>query len=149
MEFLIERSLTNNITNLLLDPVIKRAAAQRNLDWLGLIEEEPDAALGSGGLGRLAACFLDSMATLGLPSYGYGIRYRLGLFKQHITDGWQEELPDDWLALQNPWEFEQPDIVYPIRFGGFVEYIGGQDTARGHWYPAETILAMAYDTPVI
>jgi starch phosphorylase len=92
---------------------------------------------------------MDSMASLGLASYGYGIRYRLGLFRQHINDGWQQEFPDDWLALRNPWEFERPDIVYPIRFGGFVEYIGGQDTARGHWYQAETLLAMAYDTPMV
>ena len=91
MEFLIGRSLANNITNLLLDPVVKRAAAQRDLDWVGLIEEEPDAGLGNGGLGRLAACFLDSMATMQLPAMGYGLRYEYGIFKQSIKDGWQVE----------------------------------------------------------
>jgi starch phosphorylase len=82
MEFLIGRSLSKNISNLLLDPVVRRAAAQRNLDWLGLIEEEPDAGLGNGGLGRLAACFLDSMATMQPPAMGYGLRYEYGIFKQ-------------------------------------------------------------------
>jgi glycogen phosphorylase len=88
MEFLIERSLSNNISNMLLDPV-KRAVAQRDVDWLGLIEEEPDAGLGNSGLGRLAACFLDSMATMQLPTMGYGLRYEYGIFKQSIRDGWQ------------------------------------------------------------
>ena len=91
MEFLIGRSLTNNITNLLLGPLVKRAAEQMNLDWLDLIEEEPDAGLGNGGLGRLAACFLDSMATMQLPAMGYGLRYEYGMFKQSIQDGWQRE----------------------------------------------------------
>src|SRR5271165_6793087 len=94
MEFLIGRSLTNNITNLQLDPFVKRAAEQKNLDWLGLIEQEPDAGLGNGGLGRLAACFLDSMATMQLPAMGYGLRYEYGIFKQTIQDGWQHEQPD-------------------------------------------------------
>jgi glycogen phosphorylase len=95
MEFLIGRSLANNVTNLLLDPAVKRATAQRNLDWLGLIEEEPDAGLGNGGLGRRAACFLDSMATMQLPAMGYGLRYEYGIFKQTIRDGWQVEEPDN------------------------------------------------------
>jgi len=108
MEFLIGRSLTNNITNLLLDPFVKRAAAQKNLDWLGLIEQEPDAGLGNGGLGRLAACFLDSMATMQLPAMGYGLRYEYGMFKQAIQDGWQQEQPDNWLRRQDPWEVARP-----------------------------------------
>ena len=104
MEFLIGRSLANNITNLLLDPFVKEIADRKNLDPLGLIEQEPDAGLGSGGLGRLAACFLDLMATLQLPAMGYGLRYEYGIFKQTIQDGWQHEEPDNWLRRQDPWE---------------------------------------------
>src|SRR5262249_930957 len=97
MEFLIGRSLTNNITDLLLGPVVSGAVKQASLDWLGLLEEEPDAGLGNGGLGRLAACFLDSMATMQLPAMGYGLRYEYGIFRQSIEDGWQHEQPDNWL----------------------------------------------------
>src|SRR6516162_2901649 len=102
MEFLIGRSLTNNVTNLLLNSFVERSVAQKNLDWLGLIEQEPDAGLGNGGLGRLAACFLDSMATMQLPAMGYGLRYEYGMFKQSIQDGWQREQPDNWLRRQDP-----------------------------------------------
>jgi starch phosphorylase len=104
MEFLIGRSLGNNVTNLLLDPFVQRAVQQRDLDWLGLLEQEPDAGLGNGGLGRLAACFLDSMATMQLPAMGYGLRYEYGMFKQTVEDGWQHEQPDNWLRRQDPWE---------------------------------------------
>jgi hypothetical protein len=104
MEFLIERSLTNNLTNLLLDPYVSHAAQQRDLDWFGLIEQEPDAGLGNDGLGRLAACFLDSMATMELPAMGYGLRYEYGIFRQTIEDGWQHEQPDNWLRRPDPWE---------------------------------------------
>ncbi len=104
MEFLIGRSLSNNITNLLLDPFVKQIADRKNLDPLDLIEQEPDAGLGNGGLGRLAACFLDSMATMQLPAMGYGLRYEYGIFKQTIQDGWQHEEPDNWLRRQDPWE---------------------------------------------
>ena len=103
MEFLIGRSLANNVTNLLLDPVAKRAVQQKNLDWFELLEQEPDAGLG-GGLGRLAACFLDSMATMQIPAMGYGLRYEYGIFKQSIQHGWQHELPDNWLRRPDPWE---------------------------------------------
>ncbi len=94
---------------------------------------EPDAALGNGGLGRLAACFMDSMSALGIPAYGYGIRYENGLFEQRIVDGWQHELPEDWLAAGNPWEFMRFDIKYPVGFGGSVEFVGDTegDHARG------------------
>jgi glycogen phosphorylase len=108
MEFLIGRSLGNNVTNLLLDPFIQQAAQQRGLDWLGLLEQEPDAGLGNGGLGRLAACFLDSMATMQLPAMGYGLRYEYGMFKQSIEDGWQRERPDHWLRRSDPWEVLRP-----------------------------------------
>ena len=108
MEFLLGRSLANNITNLLLDPVVQRVVAEKGLDWLGLLEQEPDAGLGNGGLGRLAACFLDSMATMQLPAMGYGLRYEYGLFKQTIQDGWQQEQPDNWLRQPDPWEVARP-----------------------------------------
>ena len=112
--------------------------------------EEPDAALGNGGLGRLAACFMDSMASLKIPAYGYGIRYDFGLFRQVMIDGWQHEVPEDWLSFGNPWEFERPEVSYRVSFGGFVEYIGRDgDIARGIWHPADTLQAVAYDTPVI
>jgi glycogen phosphorylase len=104
MEFLIGRSLANNITNLLLDPLLPDAAQEHGIDWLELIEQEPDAGLGNGGLGRLAACFLDSMATMQLPGTGYGLRYEYGMFKQSIVDGWQKENPDNWLRYADPWE---------------------------------------------
>jgi starch phosphorylase len=104
MEFLLGRSLANNITNLLLDPVAQQAIKEKSIDWLELIEQEPDAGLGNGGLGRLAACFLDSMATLQLPATGYGLRYEYGMFRQSFVNGWQREDPDNWLRDGDPWE---------------------------------------------
>src|SRR5262249_16615444 len=103
MEFLIGRSLANNITNLLLDPIARQAIAKQNLDWIELLEQEPDAGLGNGGLGRLAACFIESMATMQLPAIGYGLRYEYGIFKQSIRDGWQHEEADNWLRRPDPW----------------------------------------------
>src|SRR5262249_56315191 len=108
MEFLIGRSLANNVTNLLLDPLAKEAIKQNNIDWIGLLEQEPDAGLGNGGLGRLAACFLDSMATMQLPAMGYGLRYEYGMFKQIIQDGWQREQPDNWLRPKDPCALARP-----------------------------------------
>ena len=125
MEFLIGRSLTNNVVNLLLDPAAKRAAEQRNLDWLGIIEQEPDAGLGNGGLGRLAACFLDSMATMQLPAMGYGLRYEYGIFKQSIKDGWQFEEPDNWLRDQDPWEVARPTERVQVKLNCSFEVQGG------------------------
>src|SRR5215831_16422061 len=104
IEFLLGRSLANNIENLLLDPIAKELIQDKDLDWLALLEQEPDPGLGNGGLGRLAACFLDSMATMQLPAMGYGLRYEYGMFKQGIKDGWQEERPDPWLRCPDPWE---------------------------------------------
>jgi starch phosphorylase len=115
MEYLIGRSLTNNITNLLLDPFAKRLIEEKKIDWLGLIEEEPDAGLGNGGLGRLAACFLDSMATMQLPAMGYGLRYEYGIFKQSIVHGWQHEEPDNWLRREDPWEVARPNETVEIK----------------------------------
>ena len=104
MEFLLGRSLANNVTNLLLDPLIQSAIKEKEIDWLEMIEQEPDAGLGNGGLGRLAACFLDSMATMQLPATGYGLRYEYGMFRQSFVNGWQQENPDNWLRDGDPWE---------------------------------------------
>src|SRR5262245_20338230 len=117
MEFLIGRSLANNITNLLLDSVVKEAAGRRSLDWLNVLEQEPDAGLGNGGLGRLAACFLDSMATMQLPAIGYGLRYEYGIFRQSFTDGWQLEQPDNWLRYPDPWEVPRLSERVEVKLG--------------------------------
>ena len=149
IEFLIGRLLLDTLSNLRLVEPARRALASMGVDLDQLRRVEPDAALGNGGLGRLAACFMDSMAALGIPAYGYGIRYENGLFEQRIHDGWQQEYPEDWLAFGNPWEFARFGQQYSIGFGGMVEYLGGdQATARAIWYPAETVLAVAYDTPI-
>ena len=108
MEFLLDRSLSNNITNLLLSPIATQMAREKKIDYFSLLEQEPDAGLGNGGLGRLAACFLDSMATMQLPTMGYGLRYEYGIFKQVIKDGWQLEKPDNWLRNADPWEVARP-----------------------------------------
>ena len=111
---------------------------------------EPDAALGNGGLGRLAACFMESMATLDIPAYGYGIRYEHGLFRQVMKNGWQQEFPEDWLALGNPWEFHRPEVNFEIGFGGSIEAVPISEAAVRHiWHPAETVEAVAYDTPSV
>ena len=117
MEFLIGRSLANNVTNLMLDGLAQRAIDQQQLDWLGLLEQEADPGLGNGGLGRLAACFLDSMATLQLPAMGYGLRYEYGIFRQSIADGWQREQPDNWLRQPDPWEIARPEERIDVAFG--------------------------------
>ena len=110
---------------------------------------EPDAALGNGGLGRLAACFMESMATLAIPAIGYGIRYDFGLFRQIISQGWQQEYPDEWLGFGNPWEFQRPEVVYHVHFGGHVEHVDDRGRDRATWRPAETVQAVAYDTPIV
>src|SRR5215469_7559957 len=115
MEFLIGRSLSNNVVNLLLEPFARRLAAQRNLDLLGVLEQEPDAGLGNGGLGRLAACFLDSMATMQLPAMGYGLRYEYGMFRQSIKNGWQREKGDNWLRRPDPWEVARPQEKVDVK----------------------------------
>ena len=112
---------------------------------------EPDAALGNGGLGRLAACFMELMATVGVPAHGYGIRYANGMFRQEISDGWQVELPENWLDHGNPWEFERRERSFEVGFGGHVESVTSKDgrLERHVWKPVERILAVAYDTPVV
>jgi glycogen phosphorylase len=116
MEFLVGRSLANNVTNLLLEKLTRDTLERKGLDWLALLEQEPDPGLGNGGLGRLAACFLDSMATLQLPAMGYGLRYEYGMFRQSIQDGWQREQPDNWLRRPDPWEIARPEEAVEVRF---------------------------------
>ena len=150
LEFLIGRLLADAIGNLGLMDVVREALAQEGVDFDDLREREPDAALGNGGLGRLAACFMESMATLEINAFGYGIRYEHGLFRQKIDAGLQLELPEDWLSFGNPWEFERQEFSHRVGFGGNV--VASQDAAgqtRYTWHPSEEILAVAYDTPVV
>ncbi|MBA3478527.1 MAG: glycogen/starch/alpha-glucan phosphorylase [Lautropia sp.] len=142
MEFLIGRTLSNALMSIGLYDELAETLRASGLDLDETREQEPDPGLGNGGLGRLAACFLDSMATLGLASYGYGIRYDYGMFAQHIHNGYQVEQPDDWLKNGNPWEFPRPQVTFPIHFGGIVQH-DGEDGAR--WIDTEQVLAMAYD----
>jgi glycogen phosphorylase len=147
MEFLIGRSLTNNVSNLLLDPYVSRAVHERDLDWFGLLEQEPDAGLGNGGLGRLAACFLDSMATMELPAMGYGLRYEYGMFRQSIEDGWQREQPDNWLRQHDPWEVARLKEAVEIKLlsslnmhHGSLEIVPGRPS---------TLIGIPFDRPVV
>ena len=144
MEFLIGRTFTNALLALELQDIVKQALADFGVDIAALAEREPDAALGNGGLGRLAACFLDSMATLGVPGFGYGIRYEYGMFRQKIVDGQQVETPDYWLTRGNPWEFQRPEVTYRVRFGGHVQKRDGGSAAD--WVDTHDVLAVAYDT---
>ncbi|MHB2169300.1 glycogen/starch/alpha-glucan phosphorylase [Alsobacter sp. R-9] len=149
LEFLIGRLLADALTQLQLTEPVREALQELGVDLEELRQIEPDAALGNGGLGRLAACFMESMSTLSIAAYGYGIRYDHGLFRQVIQDGWQQEFPETWLSFGNPWEFERPEVLYPVGFGGYVETTEDRDgTLRHSWKPAETIDAVAYDTPV-
>jgi starch phosphorylase len=145
LEFLIGRLLRDALSNMGLTREMEQALRSHGLDLAQLEELEPDAALGNGGLGRLAACFMESLASLGIPAYGYGIRYVNGMFRQRIDDGWQVELPETWLAHGNPWEFERRESSYRIGFGGEVV-----ETTNGvAWHPAEEVEATAVDTPVV
>ncbi|MFZ0565417.1 MAG: glycogen/starch/alpha-glucan phosphorylase [Chlamydiales bacterium] len=149
MEFLIGRTLENSLVNLGLFENCEKALHDLGFDLHPLIEMESDAALGNGGLGRLAACFLDSMATLGIPGYGYGIRYDYGIFTQKIQDGYQLETPDNWLRYGNPWEVCRSEYLYPIEFYGRVaQYTDKHGKLQSHWVDTEEVMAMAHDTPV-
>jgi starch phosphorylase len=147
MEFLIGRSLANNITNLLVDPLARDAVERKNLDWLGLLEEEPDAGLGNGGLGRLAACFIDSMATMQLPAMGYGLRYEYGIFHQGIQDGWQHEQPDNWLRRPDPWEVARPQDKVEVELNCAFEVHGG--SLRVVSSRPTTLVGIPFDRPVV
>ena len=147
MEFLIGRSLANNVTNLLLDPLLRDAAQENGIDWLELVEQEPDAGLGNGGLGRLAACFLDSMATMQLPATGYGLRYEYGMFKQSIADGWQKENPDNWLRDSDPWEIARPHENVEIKLNVSFKLQAG----NFHVIPdrPSSLIGIPFDRPVV
>ncbi|HYL85482.1 MAG TPA: glycogen/starch/alpha-glucan phosphorylase [Candidatus Angelobacter sp.] len=147
MEFLIGRSLANNVMNLLLDPVVRQAVAEEHLDWLELLEEEPDAGLGNGGLGRLAACFLDSMATMQLPGMGYGLRYEYGIFKQGIHNGWQIEKPDNWLRYPDPWEVARRQDSVDVKLNCSFELQAG--TLRALVGKPSYLIGVPYDRPVV
>jgi len=150
LEFLIGRLLGETLNNLGLTETMRAALSELGVDLEQLRNIEPDAALGNGGLGRLAACFMESMATLSVAAYGYGIRYDHGLFRQQINNGWQTEVPENWLASGNPWEFERPEVLYHIGFGGSVEQdVDENGASRYRWLPAETIEAQAFDTPIV
>ncbi|MEO0495809.1 MAG: glycogen/starch/alpha-glucan phosphorylase, partial [Pseudomonadota bacterium] len=145
MEFLIGRVLGDAMVNLGLFESVQKVLEAEGIDLADLIENEPDAALGNGGLGRLAACFLESMSTLCCPAYGYGIRYEHGLFRQRFESGRQVEHPEDWLNQPHPWEFERPEARYTIAFKGYVS----TNAAKADWHPAESVYARAYDMPVV
>jgi starch phosphorylase len=145
MEFLIGRLIEDVTINLDVEQIAVDAMKSLGQDYYEVVVDEPDAALGNGGLGRLAACFMDSLATLKIPAYGYGIRYEHGLFEQHFQDGQQTESAEGWLAQRHAWEFERPEVAYNIHFGGYVGEVDGQP----NWFPSETVLASAYDTPVV
>ncbi|KGM34907.1 glycogen/starch/alpha-glucan phosphorylase [Inquilinus limosus] len=151
LEFLVGRLMANALTNLGIYDACREALGEFGVDLGAVLEVEPDAALGNGGLGRLAACFLDSMATLGIAGTGYGIRYEYGLFEQQFDRGWQVEYPEDWLKFGNPWEFERPEVAYPIDFYGKVEpgEPGPDGRPKPVWRGSQRVLAVAYDTPVV
>ncbi len=147
LEFLLGRSLANNITNLLLDPVAQHAIQEKGIDWLELIEQEPDAGLGNGGLGRLAACFLDSMATMQLPATGYGLRYEYGMFRQSFTNGWQQENPDNWLREDDPWEIARPHEKVEVKLNcSFVLRGGNFKVIPGR---PSSLIGIPFDRPIV
>src|SRR5260370_21779788 len=147
IEFLLGRSLANNVMNLLLDPIAKKTVMDEHLDWLRLLDQEPDAGLGNGGLGRLAACFLDSMATMELPAMGYGLRYEYGMFKQTIRDGWQQEQPDNWLRRPDPWEVARPLEKVEVHLNCSFEARGGSLCATPG-RPSK-LIGVPFDRPVV
>lgn len=149
-EFLLGPHLENNLINLGIYEEVRRAAEEAGLDIQALFDQEEEPGLGNGGLGRLAACYLDSLATLEIPAIGYGIRYEFGIFDQEIRDGWQVERTDHWLRLGNPWELARPEITYQVNFGGRTEpYEDEQGRYRVRWLPHRTVKGVAYDTPIL
>jgi starch phosphorylase len=149
LEFLMGKALENNLINLGLHDNMKAALAGLGLDLPDLLAQETDAGLGNGGLGRLAACFLDSMATLALPAYGYGIRYEFGIFDQEIRDGWQVERPEEWLRFGNAWEIPRPEYQVPVHFYGRTERANdGNGRLQVRWVDTRRVLGMPYDTPI-
>ena len=151
MEFLMGRALGNNLINLTAYKEVKEALDEMGLDLNVIEDQEPDAALGNGGLGRLAACFLDSLATLGYAAYGCGIRYRYGMFKQKIQDGYQVEVPDNWLKDGNPFELRRPEYAKIVKFGGYVRVEYDERTKRTHFIQEgyQSVRAVPFDIPIL
>jgi starch phosphorylase len=149
LEFLIGRLLGNNVINLRTEDVYRTAMSQEGLDYEALREYEVDAGLGNGGLGRLAACFLDSIATLNLPAFGYGLRYDFGIFKQKIVNGFQVEQPDEWLKLRYPWEFAHPEFSFEVQFEGCTASRPGPKGEEWYWADAKRLIGIPYDLPVV
>ncbi len=151
MEFLMGRALGNNLINLCAYREVKEALSEMGVDLNVLEDQEPDAALGNGGLGRLAACFLDSLATLGYMAYGCGIRYRYGMFKQKIENGYQVEVPDNWLKNGNPFELRRPELAHEVKFGGYVRVDYDEKTGRNHFVQDgyRSVRAVPYDIPIV
>ncbi len=149
LEFLMGRAMTNNVNNLALEQALREALNELGYTYEELKEPEVDAGLGNGGLGRLAACFLDSMATLDLPAFGYGIRYNYGIFRQQIINGYQKEEPDEWLRFGNPWEVERRDIEVPVQFGGRVDSTISKGKRIYTWDDTQSVYGIAYDTPIV
>src|SRR5580698_3316699 len=149
-EFLMGPHLGNNILNLGLEQVARQALMELGLDYDDLLECEDEPGLGNGGLGRLAACFLDSLATLEIPSIGYGIRYEFGIFQQEIVDGWQVEKTDKWLRFGNPWEIPRPEWAVQVKLGGSTEtYTDHEGRLRVRWVPNRVVVGVPYDTPIL
>jgi len=149
-EFLLGPHLGNNLINMNLYPHVEEAVKQSGLNLLDLLNEEEEPGLGNGGLGRLAACYMDSLATLEIPAVGYGIRYEFGIFDQEIRDGWQQEITDKWLNWGNPWELRRPEICFNVKFGGHTEtYSDEQGRYHVRWQPESVVNGIAYDTPIV
>ncbi len=149
-EFLMGPQLGNNLVNLGITAEVREAVSALGLDLDELLAHEEEPGLGNGGLGRLAACFLDSLATLEMPAIGYGIRYEFGIFDQAIRDGWQVEVTDKWLQLGNPWEIAKPELALYVGFGGHTEgYHDDQGRYRVRWVPAHVVKGVPHDTPVL
>jgi starch phosphorylase len=149
-EFLLGPQLGNNLLNLGVTETVRQAMSELGLDLGALIDQEEEPGLGNGGLGRLAACYLDSLATLEIPAIGYGIHYEYGIFDQEIRDGWQVEVADKWLRLGSPWEIEQPEIAFDVKFGGHTEaYRDQRGRYRVRWIPGRVVRGVAVDTPVL
>lgn len=148
-EFLLGPHLESNLINLGIYDEVRKAVKDAGFDLKLIIGQEPEPGLGNGGLGRLAACYLDSLATLEIPAMGYGIRYEFGIFNQEIRDGWQVEKTDRWLHFGNPWEMRRPHVTYPVKFGGRTEsYHDEKGRYRTRWIPDRTVRGVAYDTPI-
>lgn len=149
-EFLLGPHLGNNLINLGLYEAVEEAMRQTGLNLKELLDQEEEPGLGNGGLGRLAACYMDSLATLEIPAIGYGIRYEYGIFDQEIRDGWQVEITDKWLRYGNPWEIPRPELILQVKFGGYTySYTDDQGRYRVVWEPHQVIQGVAYDTPIL